>query len=392
MPDMQDTEWVTERARALGFDLCGIAPAEAFSELARLSEWLERGFAGEMRYLRDPRRRDPANVLSAAKSVIVCALNYNTDRPSSADIPAGSNEDAPRGWISRYAWGEDYHGALGRKLERLTGALRERFSGSFAARWYVDTGPVHERVFAHHAGLGWLGKNTLLINETLGSFLFLGVILTTLELAPSRRAGDLPADLCGNCRLCLDACPTGALVEPYLMDARRCISYLTIELRGSIPEELRAAVGNHVFGCDVCQDVCPWNRRAPWSTIPAFEPRTLPGAETRTGSIETAAEETLWNPPLESLASISEAGFSRAFQGSAIRRAKWRGLLRNVCVALGNSAARLAPAARRRVAALLHRLADSPEESVSDCAHWAMRRIAAIEGASRAAVPPGTAL
>src|SRR5579864_1237313 len=264
-----------ELARAAGFDLCGIAPAAEFPELARQEEWLERGHAGEMRYLHDARRRSPAHAMQGARSVIVCALNYNTSLPSSTDAAAPASPHAgPRGWISRYAWGDDYHNVLGEKLETLIGHLRNEFAEPFEARAYVDTGPIVERVAAKYAGLGWLAKNTCLINGDLGSWLFLGTIVTTLNLAASPGAAETPApDLCGNCSLCIDACPTSALVEPYVLDARRCISYLTIELRGAIPEELRAAMGWQVFGCDICQDVCPWNRTASATPVAAFQPR-----------------------------------------------------------------------------------------------------------------------
>jgi epoxyqueuosine reductase len=367
-----------DRSRTIGFDLCGIVRAEKFPELDHFPEWLERGFAGEMKYLHDPRRQDPASVLSAARSVIVCALNYNTQHPLSVHVPPGSPEDDPRGWISRYAWGDDYHAVLGAKLARLTAALHERFHEKFVARWYVDTGPTHERVFAHHAGLGWLAKNTLLINEELGSFLFLGVILTTLDLLPSQSGAETPPDLCGTCRLCLDACPTGAFVEPYVMDARRCISYLTIELRGPIPEELRAPMGCHVFGCDICQDVCPWNRRAPWTRVEAFEPRAAPSESSRNEGRGMPAE-TLLRPHLERLASLSEDEFRRGFFASAMRRAKWPGLLRNACIALGNSAARLGPAAREQISALLGKLSASADATVSESARWALQRMAAVK-------------
>jgi epoxyqueuosine reductase len=240
-----------EQARALGFDLCGVTPTSVLEELARLPEWLARGYAGEMRYLSDPRRLDPARVLPGARSLVVCALNYNTPHPYSTEVPPGAEgetrnskfetpesvaSDFPTGWISRYAWGDDYHEVLGRKLDALVRAMREHFPEPFEVRAYVDTGPVVERVAAKYAGLGWLAKNTCLINEELGSWLFLGVVLTTLDLEPSLGPSDLPPpDLCGQCRLCIEACPTNAIAEPYVLDARRCISYLTIELRGAVP-------------------------------------------------------------------------------------------------------------------------------------------------------------
>ena len=255
---------MVEQARALGFDLCGVASAEDFEELERLPDWLARGYAGEMGYMRDARRRSPGRVLVGARSVIVCGLNYNTPLPYSTEVPLSDAQapSGPRSWISRYAWGDDYHDVMRSKLEALLAALRQRFAEPFDARAYVDTGPVLERLAAKHAGLGWLAKNTCLIHPQLGSWLFLGVIVTTLELAPSLGAGLAPPpDLCGNCRLCIDACPTGAIVEPYVLDARRCISYLTIELRGPIPLEFREAMGRHAFGCDICQDFAPGTAR-----------------------------------------------------------------------------------------------------------------------------------
>ena len=248
------TRWITSQARAIGFDLCGVAAPNALAELEHVPAWLERGYDGEMKYLRDPRRLDPGRALEGIRSIIVCALNYNTPLPYStqaaAESAASANDSAgPRGWISRYAWGGDYHEILGRKLQSLLAAMRAEFSGiKFDARAYVDTGPIVERVAAKYAGIGWLAKNTCLINEDLGSWLFLGVILTTLDFEPTLAAGEPPPpDLCGNCRLCIDACPTEAITAPYLLDARRCISYLTIELRGAIPEEFRPAIGNMVL-------------------------------------------------------------------------------------------------------------------------------------------------
>jgi epoxyqueuosine reductase len=356
---------VVAQASALGFDLCGVAPADDFPELQHFGEWLARGYAGEMSYLHDARRRSPAAALPGACSIIVCALNYNTSHPYSTEVPA----DSARGWISRYAWGDDYHDVLGKKLERLLVALRQQFEGDWQARAYVDTGPVAERIAAKYAGLGWLAKNTCLINEQLGSWLFLGVILTTLELAPSIAPLDSPpADLCGNCRLCIDACPTDAIVEPYVLDARRCISYLTIELRGPIPEELRAPIGRMVFGCDICQDVCPWNRKAPATTESRFLPRQI-----------EAKNDSLVSPELEWIASLSEEEFRAAFRGSAVRRTKWRGLVRNACIALGNAfsstSSTSSTSSSSRIQALLLRLSSSPDSLISDAARWALRRL-----------------
>ena len=380
-----DTDWVVEQAVAIGFDLCGVAAAADLADSERLDEWLARGYAGEMRYLHDARRADPARVVSGAKSVIVCALNYNTPHPYSTEAAADNAIGSePRGWLSRYAWGDDYHEVLGARLDQLVAVLRERFGDYFTGRNYVDTGPIVERAAAQHAGLGWLAKNTCLINRELGSWLFLGVVITSLDLVPSLdllRFADpdrsiteavSPAavptpepDLCGNCRLCLDACPTEALVEPYVLDARRCISYLTIELRGTIPEEFREAMGWQVLGCDICQDVCPWNRAAPRTSIPALQPRE-----------KLVAPELLW------LLSLDEQAFRRIFRGSAVRRAKWRGLLRNACIAAGNAhALRTAPQAPEsaRLRQRLVRLAASADAIIAEHANWALAQLAPHE-------------
>ena len=217
MKESADTAWIVEQAKALGFDLCGVVRPEKFPELEHAGEWLGRGYAGEMNYLCDPRRSDPRAAMPGVQSAIVCALNYQTRFPVSTESRARAPDAHPRGWISRYAWGDDYHEILRERLDALIETFRERFQGSFAARAYVDTGPLHERVFAKYAGLGWLGKNTLLLHPALGSYFFLGVILTTLELAPTLGGNELPLpDLCGSCRQCLDACPTQAFVEPYV--------------------------------------------------------------------------------------------------------------------------------------------------------------------------------
>jgi len=377
MKPRADTVWIVDQAKSLGFDLAGVVRAEKFPELARTPDWLDHGYAGEMKYLADPRRSDPRTAMPGIRSVIVGLLNYNTERPFSTDPALPVDEHKPSGWISRYAWGDDYHDVLRERLDALVGSLRERFTEPFEARAYVDTGPVQERVLAKYAGLGWLGKNTLLLNQMLGSVFFLGVLLTTLDLEPTLAVDELPPpDLCGSCTRCLDACPTQAFVEPYVMDARRCISYLTIELRGGIPAEFRESMGNHVFGCDICQDVCPWNRRAPISTIPQFQPRVFPSKEE--DGTETAAplqEESLYLPRLEWLVGLSEAEFRELFRGSPVKRTKWRGLMRNACIALGNSGLRRGMVNFDRTSMLLGRLAASEDQVIGESARWALSRI-----------------
>jgi epoxyqueuosine reductase len=361
------TTWIVERAREIGFDLCGVASIaeedNVWPELARIPEWLARGHAGEMRWLSDPRRESPQQVMQGARSVIVCAVNYNSAHPYSTEFSAAeSQQDSPRGWISRYAWGTDYHETIGAKLEALVNAMRAQFTEPFDAKWYVDTGPIHERIAAQRAGLGTVGKHTLLIHPELGSWIFLCVIVTTLDLAPSSdipSAATFPAtDVCGQCTLCIDACPTSAIVEPYVLDARLCISYLTIELRGAIPESLRAQMGRQVFGCDICQDVCPWNREAPTTKEEVFSPR-----------------ENLLAPELEWIASMSEEEFRETFRASPIKRAKYRGIIRNACVALGNSNVKRDSGTHLRVMKLLGRLVESSDEIISEHARWAVGRL-----------------
>jgi epoxyqueuosine reductase len=376
-----DTKWIANQASTLGFDLCGVVRADKFPELDLAQEWLARGFAGEMKYLADERRSNPHSVMPGIRSVIVCALNYHSPAPRSLEaLPLEKTE--PRGWISRYAWGEDYHEVLQQKLEALANSFPERFSEPHEARIYADTGPLNERVFAKHAGLGWLGKNTLLLNAKLGSWFFLGVILTTLDLSPTLGPAESPApDLCGSCTRCIDACPTGALVEPYVMDARLCISYLTIELRGTIPEGLREPMGRHVFGCDICQDVCPWNRRAPVTQAPEFQPRIFPQIteylpqQAPSAIVDRADGKSLFLPRLEWLAAMSEDQFRAVFRGSPVKRTKWRGLVRNACVALGNSVLPRGSHHHERISALLTRLSASAEPLIAESAQWALSRI-----------------
>jgi len=492
-----------ERALEIGFDLAGIAPMTPGRDLEFAHAWVERGYAGEMHYLSNPKRFDPREVLPSVKSVICVGLIYNTPAPystevvgtevrsqeselsrqlsvahrheprttdngqrlgpgravgttdnggapvSSFEFPISAAGGTPRAWISRYAWGRDYHEIVRRRLERLRAAVEALIPG-VETRVYVDTGPVVERALARFSGVGWMGKNTCIINEQKGSWFFLGVILTNLELEP-----DLPApDRCGSCTRCLEACPTAALVEPYVMDASRCISYLTIELKGSVPRELRSAVGVNIFGCDICQDVCPWNTKgrseesevrsqkseartqgsevrsqnescqlsassghlavsgrsefepldvglptspsieknspAPATELPATDSaKTTPTfnqqsaisnrqsaivnrqsfpPDTRPAAGGTPDTFSLFNPPLGSLASLTVDDFRRIFRHSAIKRVKYPGWLRNLCVAMGNSGdPRFIPALRE--------LSQHADPVVREHAAWALARL-----------------
>jgi epoxyqueuosine reductase len=339
--------------------------------LSHYSEWIACGYAGEMKYLEDPRRLDPRNPMPNVRSMIVCALNYNSAQPYSTEIESSANEgNAPRGWISRYAWGDDYHEVLWKKLNELSGEVRGHFTGPFESRTYADTGPIHERAAAKYAGLGWLGKNTLLINQSMGSWFFLGVILTSLPLSPTLGAADTPPpDRCGTCRRCLEACPTQAIVEPYVLDASRCISYLTIELRGSIPEEYREAMGRHVFGCDICQDVCPWNRTSPRTQLREFQPRKFAAGESE------SEPGSFYLPDLLKIANLSREKFQETFRGSPVKRTKWQGLVRNACIALGNAPITPGTASHREVENTLKQLCQSDDSVISESARWALLRI-----------------
>jgi epoxyqueuosine reductase len=333
-------------AAEAGFELCGIAPVQDFPELARFPEWVAEGHAGEMKYLesRDDsgqlRRASLKSVFPWAQSVVVCAVNYNTAHPYSTEV-----HDPARGWISRYAWSrEDYHDLMLRRLRDVEAKIKELSTPEqIETRSYVDTGPIVERVYAKYAGIGWLGKNTCLINQKIGSWLFLGVIVTSLELIP-----DLPAaDRCGTCTRCIDACPTHAFVAPHQLDSNKCIAYLTIEKRGTISEDLREGIGHQLFGCDICQDVCPWNRKAPATNKPEFQPR-----------------EGFVNPALTWLAEISEEEFREVFRGSPVKRAKRNGLRRNALIAIGNSG-------NRSMAEVAKRVSSDPDPIVAEAARWA---------------------
>ncbi len=344
---------IEAEARRLGFDLVGLAPATPPTTIGHYRAWLEGGYHGEMTYLARPeavaRRGDLALLLPGVRSVVVVAASYYPPPPS-ADL-----QDPSRGVLARYAWGDDYHPLLLSRLCQLGTVIEAESHGAVAFRACVDTAPLLERELAVRAGLGFIGKNTNLIHPRLGSWLFLGELLLTVDIeteqTPSAE-GRSPSP-CGRCTRCLDACPTGALIAPYLLDARRCISYLTIELKGPIPGELRPLLGNRIFGCDLCQEVCPWNRRfARPTTEPAFQPRP-----------ESIA------PRLLELIALDDDGFRQRFGNSPVKRAKRRGLLRNVAVALGNWGDLAA------VPALVQALHDV-EPLVRGHAAWALGRIA----------------
>jgi epoxyqueuosine reductase len=339
------SQQIKAKAHMLGFDLVGITAATPPTHAGRYQAWIAQGFAGEMGYMTRhvDKRLSPSGVLSGVQSIVVLGLNYHT-------TPAPAQQSQGRGWISQYAWGEDYHAVMGEKLAALVAYVRDVAGPGVQARWYVDTGPILERELAWRAGLGWPGKHTNLINRRLGSWLFLGVILLDCELTYDEPA----TPHCGTCTRCLIACPTGAIVSPGVLDARRCISYLTIELRGPIPHHLRPLMGTHIFGCDICQAVCPWNRKAPASTADAFLPRAGYAA-----------------PELLPLLGLSEEEFRLRFRGSPIKRTKRRGLLRNVAVALGNlQDPRAIPA--------LSRALHDVEPLIRGHAAWALGRIGGI--------------
>jgi epoxyqueuosine reductase len=375
--------WLRERAAEAGFDTAGVAPVDAPDsrdstvqlDAERFAAWVAAGRAGEMEYLK---RRDEQGVLLRsgvqvampwARSVIVCVLNYNAAGPLSIDgSPSGT------GWIARYAWSgqaagpdtntttdelvpTDYHDQLLRRLCQVEAAVRGRFPCE--TRCYVDTGPLVERSMAAKAGVGWIGKNTCVINQELGSWLLLGVVVTSIPVAAGAKSQgaefQIAADRCGSCTRCIDACPTDALVAPYQMDASRCIAYLTIEKKGVIAEELREPMGRQVFGCDICQDVCPWNRRAPVSVTEDMLARTQ-----------------MVNPALEWLARMDAVEFKRWFKGSPVERTRRKRLLRNVAIAMGNSG-------EQRFVAQLETWTSAEDPVLADAAKWATNRIRDLE-------------
>ena len=375
------THQIQRRAHELGFALVGITPAERSQTLQRYRDWLENGYAGEMDYLERhlPLKEDPRRLLAEAKSVISLAMNYYT-----LDTPQFLAEDPGRGQISRYAWGDDYHEVIRERLRQLVEFIRQRFAETEPdSRICVDTAPILEREYAQKAKLGWIGKNTNLINWRSGSWYFLAEVLVNVPLEltaesqwPVQIAGDrpprygeddgtmlagdrpprygtlaLPRGSCGTCTRCIEACPTDAIVAPNVLDSRLCISYLTIELKASIPTELRPKMGNLIFGCDICQEVCPWNSKAVPTTESAFHPRA--------GNLA---------PELLSLVNMTQVEFSKRFKGSPIKRAKRRGFLRNVLVAIGNWGA------RKALPALKIALTDD-EPLVRSHAAWAVGQI-----------------
>jgi epoxyqueuosine reductase len=338
-----------DRAHALGFELAGIAPATAADGFDRLRAWLERGLAGTMDYMHRhaDARRHPEGVLPDVRSVVMVGMNYSNPQSPIPNLQLGR--------VARYAQGADYHDVLRDRLNQLLAWLQRERPGC-RGRGVVDTAPLLERDFARRAGLGWFGKNTMLINRRMGSYFFLGALLVDLEL---RADPAHEATYCGRCTACLDACPTGAFAGPGWLDARRCISYLTIELRGSVPEPLRTGVGDWLFGCDICQEVCPWNRKAPPGLEPALQAR----------------------PELErldpiKLLGLTEEEFRRRFRGTALWRTRRRGLVRNAALVLGN-------VGDERALPTLRRALDDLEPTVREAAAWAIQQIEARNPAPR---------
>jgi epoxyqueuosine reductase len=341
---------IKQWARQCGFELAGVTPAVPVPEARYYLDWVSSGMAAGMDYLSGDRaalRLDPRRLLPSARSIICAGKLYNGPEPYSTRF-----NHVEQAWISRYAWGEDYHRLVRAGLERLLDRLRSAVASPFEWKICVDTSPLLERAYARHAGLGWIAKNTCLINQSYGSWFFLGELLTSLDLPPDAP----PPDRCGSCTRCIDACPTGAIVPAgftsgpfWAVDSRLCISYFTIEHRGPIPSPMRAAFGNHLFGCDICQDVCPWNRRAPVTGEMAFYPH-------------------YFAPSLDEMAGISEQEFRDLFRTTPVARARYAGFLRNVAVAMGNSGL-------ARFRAPLEKLAAHQNPLVAEHASWALGRI-----------------
>jgi epoxyqueuosine reductase len=327
------SEEVKRLARECGFELAGVSAPDPLEDFGRFQSWRLEGMAGEMNYLTDHRgdmRSNPRRLLASVQSIVCVGKLYNTPHPPSSEL-SGQDPGAEeaRAWISRYAWGEDYHDVMRAGLERLRDRIAEAHGEAFEWKICVDTAPLLERSYARQAGLGWIGKNTCLINQERGSWFFLGELLLSIPLAPDMP----PPDRCGTCRRCIDACPTDALIigeNGTALDARLCIAYLTIEKRGNIPEELAGKISNHVFGCDICQDVCPWNARAPHTTEPSFQP-------------------SVFAPTLPSLAALTEEEFRAGFRHSPLWRTKYGGFLRNVAFAIGNTGGRETRSALERL-------------------------------------------
>ncbi len=339
------TQQIQTHAKELGFELVGITPAAQSETIARYRQWVESGYAGKMNYLKKhlPLKVDVRQLMAEAKSVISLAMNYYT-----LDPPKGFADDPARGQISRYAWGDDYHDVIRQRLSELIDFIRQTAETELKTRVCVDTAPIIEREYAQKAGIGWIGKNTNLIHWRSGSWYFLAEVLINIDLE-----SDIPSlrGSCGTCTRCIEACPTDAIIEPNLLDSRLCISYLTIELKESIPKALRPKIGNLIFGCDICQEVCPWNSKAVPTDEPAFQPRD--------GNL---------TPKLLSLIGMTQHEFSRRFKGSPIKRTKRRGFLRNVLVAIGNWGE------PRAVPALKDALIDD-EPLVRSHAAWALGKI-----------------
>ena len=339
------TQQIQAHANELGFELVGVTPAAHSETIARYREWIENGYAGKMHYLEKhlSLKTDIRQLLAEAKSVISLAMNYYT-----LDPPKALAQDPGRGQISRYAWGDDYHELIRERLLELVTFIKQIAESELKTRVCVDTAPIIEREYAQKAGIGWIGKNTNLIHWRSGSWYFLAEVLVNIALesdTPELRGS------CGTCTRCIEACPTDAIIEPNLLDSRLCISYLTIELKESIPKALRPEIGNWIFGCDICQEVCPWNSKAVSTTEPGFQPH-----------------DGNFVPKLLSLVGMTQEEFSRRFKGSPIKRAKRRGFLRNVLVAIGNWGS------QRAVPALKDALADD-EPLVRGHAAWALGRI-----------------